>query len=177
VSSRPRYRRARGETGLTLIEVLVTVVILGIAFVTVVGGMAVSIAGSDMHRKQAASQTVLRNLAEFMKAYEYVSACPNATEEGGATPPPYSMALQEFSDQVAEPRTAPHDVDPRPDEVTYTVELADMQVWDGGNPAKFLPPPSDDCEDTGLQRLVLKVQSVGRPDLPAEELVVTKRAP
>ncbi len=64
-------RRSRGDDGLTLIEVLVTVVILGIAFVTVVGGMAVSIAGSDMHRKQATSQTVLRNLAESLKAAPY----------------------------------------------------------------------------------------------------------
>lgn len=162
--SGPR-RRATGEAGLTLIEVLVTVVILGVAFVTVVGGMAVSIAGSDMHRKQATSQTVLRNLAEFLKAAPY-EACPAD----------YASALADFSAQVREPTTAPVDpLGPPAEGVAYTVELVDpVEVWDGSNPASFVAP-GEPCVDRGLQQLTLRVQSVARSGLPAEELVIVKR--
>ena len=162
-------RRPRDQAGLTLIEVLVTVAILGIAFVTVVGGMAVSIAGSDLHRKQATSQTVLRNLAEFVKRVPY--------ECSGQ----YAEVMQTFSDEVTEPVVMPATAAPGSAEATYTIEFVrpdpssyPAELWEGEAQAQFrslpsLPPdavPDDPCEmDTGLQRLTLRVRSVARSDL------------
>src|SRR5205807_937704 len=60
-------RLGRGERGDTLVEVLVAIVIVGVAFVAILGGMATSIVGSDIHRKQSTEETALASLAEAMK--------------------------------------------------------------------------------------------------------------
>ena len=57
-------RRRRGESGLTLIELVVAVAIMGIAFVAIVAGMMTSIFASDVHRRQASGETALRTAAE-----------------------------------------------------------------------------------------------------------------
>ncbi len=165
-----RCRRTRDEAGLTLIEVLVTVAILGIAFVTVVGGMAVSIAGSDMHRKQATSQTVLRNLAEFLKAADY--QCSG--DYTAAIDPPTGFTAQVGSPVVRRSPLAAGN----PDSAAYTVEITEVRQWTSGtvDPAMFQAPAT--CEgDNGLQQLRIQVQSVARPDLAPESLLLVKRAP
>lgn len=68
-------RPARGEAGSTLVELLVTLVILGIAFVTLLGGMFTAVTSSDRHRKQTVADSVLRSVAEAVKAAEYRDGC------------------------------------------------------------------------------------------------------
>ena len=62
-----RIRSLRSDDGTTLIEVIVTVAIMGIAFAVILGGMATSVLMSDVHRKQATSQTILRDYAEAVQ--------------------------------------------------------------------------------------------------------------
>lgn len=50
-----------------MIELLVTIVVMGIAFAVIVGGLGISILGSDVNRRQASAETVLRNFAEHVK--------------------------------------------------------------------------------------------------------------
>lgn len=76
---RSRLSPSRSDAGVTLIELLVTVAILGIAFVAIVGGMMTSIVGSDLHRKQATSETVLRSYAEAAKAQTSWTGCSATT--------------------------------------------------------------------------------------------------
>jgi len=57
-------RWVRPEAGDTLIEVLVAVVIMGIAFVIIVGGIATAIMGSDLQKQQAGADLALRTAAE-----------------------------------------------------------------------------------------------------------------
>ncbi len=57
----------RGERGETLIEITVTVAILGIAIVAVVAGLATAIVASDSHRKLASADTMVRSVAEAVK--------------------------------------------------------------------------------------------------------------
>ncbi|MEY2566188.1 MAG: hypothetical protein QOE35_717 [Actinomycetota bacterium] len=65
------------EHGSTLVELLVTIVIIGIAFAVIVGGMTTSIFASDVHRQQASAETVMRQFAETVKAATYVDCASN----------------------------------------------------------------------------------------------------
>lgn len=67
------------EAGETLAEVLVAVAILGIAVAALLGGIGASATGSDVHRKQATAETVLRGYAEAIEAASFDgSGCNNA---------------------------------------------------------------------------------------------------
>lgn len=79
-------RSSSNEAGYSLIEVLVTVVIVGIAFVVFVGGMGVAIIGSDRHRKVAVTQASIRSFAEAVKAASYVDCAPLSTYEASYSP-------------------------------------------------------------------------------------------
>jgi type II secretory pathway pseudopilin PulG len=59
------------DTGETLIELLVAIVILGISVVAILGGLAVVVQSSTLHRKQAQAQNGLRAWAEQIGAATY----------------------------------------------------------------------------------------------------------
>jgi prepilin-type N-terminal cleavage/methylation domain-containing protein len=82
-------RRMAGEAGVTLIESLVSIAILGIAFAVFVGGMFTSILGSDVHRKQATAETVIRQYAEAVKSIGW-SDCATSSSFAAAVPSGYS---------------------------------------------------------------------------------------
>lgn len=88
-----RFRR--DESGLTLIECLVTVVIMGLAFVALLGGLGTSIFASDIHRKQATSETILRSFAEHVKTATYVACASTSSYVGSftAADPNYSPSV------------------------------------------------------------------------------------
>ncbi len=69
--------RLGADAGFTLIELIVAVAILAIAFTVIVGGMGTAIVVSDFHRKQTTAETVLRNYAEAIEGAGYV-ACSSA---------------------------------------------------------------------------------------------------
>ncbi len=125
------HARARHEGGLSLIELLVTVAILGIAFVSILGGMSTSIIASDIHRKQAIGQTVLRSYADALKRAAY---------EDCATSSSYATVVI----------TPPAGFD--------TPVITDVDHWTpDSNPVAF----QDACPstDAGIQRITLSVQS------------------
>src|SRR5580704_3612244 len=70
-----RRRRGRDELGFSLIEVLVTLVILSVGVVALVSSLMNTIAISDIHRKDAVEATILRNYAESIKSAVLI-ACP-----------------------------------------------------------------------------------------------------
>lgn len=78
-----RLAPSRDESGTTLIELLVTVVIMGLAFVIIVGGIGTAIIGSDIQKNQAGADVVLRTAAETM-AYQ---ACATTTANTYAPSP------------------------------------------------------------------------------------------
>lgn len=57
----------RGDRGETLVELLVAVVVMGIAVVVIVGGFATVITMSDQHRKQATAGAYVRDYAEAIE--------------------------------------------------------------------------------------------------------------
>ena len=58
------------QAGFSLVEVLVALMVLGITFGAVLGGMATSIHTSDLHRQQAQVQAVLASAVEKVKSPE-----------------------------------------------------------------------------------------------------------
>lgn len=61
--------RAGSDRGETLVEVLVTVVILGLAGVAVMAGLATSVEASDIHRQATTSGSYVKNYAEAIQSY------------------------------------------------------------------------------------------------------------
>ena len=83
-----------GEAGLTLVELLVTIAIMGIAFAVLVGGMGTAVLGSDLHRKQADAENILRSFAETVKSAEYVDcAQPSDYQRLFSAPTGYTAAV------------------------------------------------------------------------------------
>jgi Tfp pilus assembly protein PilV len=75
--------RLTDESGASLLEVLVAVVILAIAATALVGGLLTSITVSDVHRKQTTAGAVAQDYAEKITGILYVEC---------ATPAAYALA-------------------------------------------------------------------------------------
>ncbi|MCW2762422.1 MAG: hypothetical protein QOF58_2682 [Pseudonocardiales bacterium] len=76
--------RCRREDGLTLVEVLLAITILGVGVVAIVGGMMTSIKVSDQGRRDAAAQVAVRAYADFVMDRTYQD-CPVTTQYAGFT--------------------------------------------------------------------------------------------
>jgi type II secretory pathway pseudopilin PulG len=142
-------RRARGEGGETLVELLATIVIMGTAVIAVVAGIGVAITSSDANAKQVTALTVIRNYAEAIQAAPYAPCGTAASYAPGAvgfTPP-----------------------------ANFTVSIVGaVTYYDGtSSPAVFsasCPPP-----DKGAQRMTIKAHSSdNRAD---RSLEIVKRGP
>jgi type II secretory pathway pseudopilin PulG len=80
-----RRRRPRGDRGDTLVELLATVMIMGIAVTVILGAVAATLRFTDMHRKQAVAGAAVREFAERIESSVaaptsgYKAACPAGT--------------------------------------------------------------------------------------------------
>ncbi|MDT5023868.1 MAG: hypothetical protein QOE61_294 [Micromonosporaceae bacterium] len=148
------YPNDRGET---LLELLITVVIMGVAVVALVGGIATSIRMSDIHRKQAEAGAYVRAYAEAIE--NAVAASPTAYF-ACAGPSKYSA----FSPLVGNP--------------TYTAEITAVRYWNGsltaGAFAGTCGPGTEVPIDTGVQQVSLRVTA---GNTVAETLDVIIRKP
>jgi prepilin-type N-terminal cleavage/methylation domain-containing protein len=106
------------ESGFTLVECLLAVAILGIAFAVLLGGMSTSIVTSDMHRKQAAAGALLIQAVESIKD-ENRNPFRNADCASTATYNPYTGVR------------LPPGWSPRPGYTTIKVES--VKYWDGSS--------------------------------------------
>ena len=135
------------QAGTTLIEVIVTVAIMAIAFVAILGGMATSVLMSDVDRKQATSQTILRDYAEAVQGIQTWAGC-------GATVATYGPGAS---------LTVP---------APYTASATSVQFWRTDlTPPQFASACAPGPVDTGLQQITLQVTS----DRGTESVGVVKR--
>jgi Tfp pilus assembly protein PilV len=119
------YPNDRGET---LLELLITVVIMGVAVVALVGGIATSIRMSDIHRKQAAAGAYVRAYAEEIETR--VAASPSTYSPCALTYPAFTALVGNS---------------------TYTANITAITYWNG---SVF----SGTCTtDTGVQKVSLSV--------------------
>jgi type II secretory pathway pseudopilin PulG len=147
-----RLRRARSEAGLTLIELILTISLMGVAFAAILGGVAGVYSDGATHRNAALVETWLRRYAESLDAAAYV-ACATTTSYNGALAP---SPPANFSAQI----TA----------VTY---------WDGAANASFTSSQSGcvAAGDKGVQRITLQVSETEQFRGVTENVVVVKRDP
>lgn len=144
---KPDGPRAAVEEGFTLVECVISIAILGIAFAALLGGMATSATTSDFHRKEATANTLLVSSAEAVKD-EIRNPFRNANCSTSAAYNPYTGITL-----------------PTP---SWTITSAPVQYWNGTAFGATCFP---------AYRLQLVTLSVHSPDGRAVETVgVVKRA-
>lgn len=140
-------RLHRDDLGETLLELVVTIAILGVCVVGIGAGIALSIKISAIHRNQATADAFLHNYAETLQ--NSYAPCT-----GGVAPNYVSIAT------LAAPSG-------------FTAPTATVKFWNpGGAPASF---DSSACPatDPGLQQVTLRLNSTD--GFTAESLVVILR--
>jgi prepilin-type N-terminal cleavage/methylation domain-containing protein len=135
-----RARDIHAEEGFSLVELLVTIIIVGVTFSALLGGLITTITVSSLHRKQATADSVARSAAEWIKDSVANPFQPCAT--GGT----YSLS------GLSVPSG-------------YSVAVTGVENWDWSGPpvtASYVPtfsPSQAGCSDHGLQRITIVVTS------------------
>lgn len=65
----------RGDQGDTLIELLASVVILGLVFAAILGIIADDIRGTTMHRQMATARAITASATEYVKGHATATGC------------------------------------------------------------------------------------------------------
>lgn len=142
---------AAAEDGVSLVEVVVAVAILGLAVVALLGGLGTAVRGSDIHRSQATGETVVRSAAERVK------------DPGVAYLPCAGVAAAgAYVDGLSVP-------------AGFAVSVAGVRVWDEASGAFVAPSALASCpsNDAGVQLVTVSV--VAGDGRASETLDVVKR--
>ena len=130
-----RCLRSDDETGDTLIEVLVAILIMGISAVGIFGAYTMSIVGSAQHRTMAALDVALRNIAETA-TYQiqnrpfspWFSSC--APVSGVVTVTPTGSTVGSlYYNHLAINLTSLS----LPASTSYSLDTSSIQYWSGGS--------------------------------------------
>jgi len=144
--------RGRGEDGDTLIEILVAVVLLGVAFVILLEGLATAIVASGYQQNETVADSLARGAAEMLSSQKYIQCA--GTQSNGTYSVPSEPAM--FSINVS---------------ITY---------WDGTtfvpSTNSTQCPPSGAQADMGSQQLTLTVTTSSIHAAQPEVLQVVKTA-
>lgn len=138
-----------GERGESLIELIMTIAILGIAGVSVVAGMLLGVKASDLGRKQATGSSYARSFAE---------AIQNSVDTNGG----YASCGSALSTYGAVPVT---------DLPTgYTATVIEVNSWTGSAWGA--------CDANGIQRIKVNIRTTGDASHRTDEtLQVVLRKP
>lgn len=140
-------RRRPSEAGTTLIELLVAVAIMGVAFVVVIGGIGTAIIGASSQKQQASANVVLRTAAETIT---YQPCAELATYAPPSPHAPVSTA-------------------------GFAVSVTDVRRWRVDTNEFELPGPGCAPEnDTGLALIELTVTSTDGQQPTTQTLQVVK---
>ena len=148
----PGGDRRRDQRGETLLELLVTVAIMGTAFVGILAGIGMTFVATDSHRQDATAETVLRSYAERLEdpaGVPYVNCAAPATYQ---TPSGFSLPA-----------------------AGWTASVTKVLAWQGNNPPKFTA--TCPTADKGLQQLTLTVKSPAGTHQSTATVVIVKRRP
>jgi Tfp pilus assembly protein PilE len=143
--------RITDDRGESLVELLITIVIMGITVVAVMGGFLTSITMSDVHRKQATVGGLARDYAERVE--RFVSGTGYAACAGTSA---YAAGTVGFA--------LPTDYS------SYTAQVTSVRYWTAASTWAVTC-----ASDQGLQQVTVQVSS---PDgRAAESAVIVVRRP
>ncbi len=140
--------RAAAERGETLLELLVTVMIMGVAVVVLLGGVGTSIRMSGVHREQTTAGAYLRAFGAAVDGA--VAASPSGYVEC-ATPASYAGTYA-----LADPG--------------FTAAVLAVRYWDGTAFTTGCTP----LTDTGVQQVSLRVSSTDGSVAESLDVIVRK---
>jgi type II secretory pathway pseudopilin PulG len=134
-------RRPSGDLGESLLEILVSITIIGIAVTAILGAVGIAAGASTHDERQIEAQALLRSWGEYVQARttdaNYVP-CASTSTYGSGSPWWYTNP------------TPPTGLDALP--AGFTPGVGRVQHWNGGTPGAF----GDACStDRGLQRVQL----------------------
>jgi type II secretory pathway pseudopilin PulG len=93
-SHRPRsVRPAHDERGETLIELMATVVLMGVSIVAIVGALMGVIQTSSQHRRATRAGNEAVNVVEFIRDQDYTPCVTTSTYALPTPPPRYSYTI------------------------------------------------------------------------------------
>ena len=117
-----RTGRGRPEAGDTLIEVLISIAILGITITALLGALVTTITSASEHRSLASLDTVLRSYAEQLK-YD-VQLQPGANSW-------FTQCATVSSPTTSPPQYEGHTITPanQPPNVNYSVVILGIKYW------------------------------------------------
>ena len=119
-------RRRHDDRGDTLLELIITIAILGVCVVAIASTIAISIRVSSIHRTEADLGTALHNYAEQVDAMPYVACGPySLPTQPGFSAPTVSVAFWNGTSFAACPGT-----DAGVQRVTITLISSDGQASD-----------------------------------------------
>ena len=131
-------RNLRRDDGFSLPEILITIVIVGISFTALLGGITTAIASSTLQREEATTDSLARSAAEWVKDPIQNPYFPCATT-GRYTFSGFSIPSG------------------------YSVNIQSVQNWNPPSPpipASYQPSfTSGSCSDHGLQLITIVARS------------------
>jgi prepilin-type N-terminal cleavage/methylation domain-containing protein len=149
-----RRREVRSDRGETLVEVLVSVAILGIAGVAILTGMGISAKASDIHRKETTGSAYTKSFAEAIQ--DWVAA---GNYMPCANPQPNYVTVPSVATKVALPSG-------------YSASQDGLNSISSSGSQGACAASGD---DTGVQQLKIKVSSSDNRGI--ETLYVVVRRP
>jgi prepilin-type N-terminal cleavage/methylation domain-containing protein len=131
-----RRHDIRSDAGFSLVEIVITIAIVGVTFSAILGGLFASITVSALQRTEATADTAARSAAEVVKDSEHnpYSNC--------AGPGHYSLT------GLSVPNG-------------FSVTITDVAYWDGHPPAGGAVGFQPNCpgSDAGIQRITIAAAS------------------
>jgi type II secretory pathway pseudopilin PulG len=98
MTARRTRRGARRDAGETLVEIVLTVVIIGVAVTALITGLASTATASNTNRSLVTADAIMRNLAEAVKdAASHCQAGDVLAVEPVATPAGFSTSIDPAS--------------------------------------------------------------------------------
>lgn len=148
---RKEQDRSRSDRGMSFVEVLVAIVLLGTAVIATLTAVRASVIGTTIERDHSKAQQWLQSSVGVIEAYDFAD-CSTVTLSGAAIESAYQSAID---DPVSGAKT-PYGFD------DGQIDVAIPEVWDGTRYVDF--GSQTQCLDDDLLRQQLVTIEVQSPD-------------
>ncbi len=177
--------RAGDEAGVTLVEILVTVWIMGAVVTAMSGALFTMVKSSDINRRQSLAEAELRRFAETVRRTKYIACAGGATSGGTQTqysdPTIFASSYQFTAETTFWEQSSPTSLTVDPATFVSASDLNSRHSHAGDDDETFanrdLCDPADgptDQRDDGIQLVTLEVHDAGQPVASATTTVLKR---